>query len=269
MAQQPRRIVSLAFGLSVLVFAIGIPGGPGGPSAVAASGQSTMASVILGLVNTDRVALGLRPLRLQGGLVSVAADRAGWMASHGLMTHQSFGGRVRNSIAAAGITAWSCGEAIGWLTGAAGSSAAHVLYRMWKGSPEHWDLIVSRTFNYIGIGVASLSGRTYASLVFAETPDVTGPVASMTGASLSGSTLSFTWTGRDVLLQTHTSGLASFDVAERVDDGAWTTILVATTHRALTLDDGTTGHVYAIRVRGRDGRGNVSAWSSARAVPFP
>jgi hypothetical protein len=182
------------------------------------------------------------------------------------MSHDSWGGAVYEAVNLVGVDAYSSAEAIGATTAPLGTEAADYLYDLWKNSPEHWQFMVSGTFNYIGVGVAYGSGQTWASLVFAETPDISRPVAVLTGSGLSGSSVFWTWTGRDGRLQSHTAGLRDFDVQYRVDDGPWSLIMSHTTSTQLILKNRPAGHVYSVRVRDRDRRNNLSPWSSERPV---
>ena len=238
------------------------------PSPVSASTESSMASAIVTDINTDRGGQGLRGLRVDPRLTALAADRAMWMASTGLMSHSSVGGEVYDAIAARGVDAWSSAEAIGSTNATWGNDAAQYLYSLWRGSQEHWDLMMSSTFNYIGVGIGyrPSTGETFASVVLAEAPDVTNPVAQVTGAGVSGHTIFFTRTGRDGLLQTHTAGLKDYDVQYRVDNGAWLTLQSHTSTTNVTLTGRPGGHTYAIRVRDRDRRNNLSVWTVARTV---
>lgn len=67
-----------------------------------------------------------------------------------------------------------------------------------------------------------------------ETLDRTAPTAAVTGGRVTGRTVSWTWRGTEVALQTHTSGLRSFDVEYRVNSGAWRLLKSRTTATALT-----------------------------------
>jgi hypothetical protein len=236
------------------------------PAPTSASTESSMSSTILSLLNGDRVSLGLRALRVDSRLADLAQNRAAWMASTGLMSHQSFGGDIPDAIRSRGVSAYSSGEAIGSTNAGWGIGAAQYLYGLWKGSPEHWGLMMSSTFNYIGVGFSQGSGSTFGSLVFAEAPDSSRPIAQMTGAGVSGHTVFFTWTGRDGLLQTHTAGLRDYDVQYRVDGGPWIGLRTHTTSTQVILANRLSGHTYAVRIRDRDGRDNLSGWTSPRTV---
>ncbi len=227
-----------------------------------------MAGSILSQLNRDRAAIGLVPLRTDSRLIGLAANRAGWMAATGDLSHDSWGGAVYDAVALVGVSAWSSAEAVASTNATFGPDAAAYLYNLWHGSPEHWGFMMSRTFNYIGVGVGyrAATGESYASLVFAEAPDSSAPVVRMTGSGRSGRTVFFTWSGRDGQLQTHTAGLRDFDVQYRVDQGPWTTIRTHTTTTQLILSNRPAGHAYSVRVRDRDRRNNLSSWSSIRTV---
>jgi hypothetical protein len=146
--------------------------------------------------------------------------------------------------------------------------AAKSLYRLWKQSPSHWALIVSRRFNYVGVGTAYRysNGKTFASIVFTESPDHTGARSSISGVSASGRDVTWRWRGYDVALQTHTAGFKNFDVQYRVDRGSWRTIRSGTTTTSLTLSNRAGGHYYGLRVRGRDRAGNVGSWTAEKRI---
>ena len=72
------------------------------PTPTQASTESSMASTILSLLNGDRVSMGLRALRVDSRLADLATNRAAWMASTGLMSHQSYGGDIPDAVLRAG-----------------------------------------------------------------------------------------------------------------------------------------------------------------------
>jgi uncharacterized protein YkwD len=246
-----------------------------GPPSVAATLEESTTSAILGWLNRDRVALGLRPLRRDAALVSIALDRARRMAGLGVLGHSVAGGDIGDALTAGGIEWFGFAEDVGVTTAPLGPDAAAELYSLWRASPPHWAALMSARLNYLGIAVADRpeDGSTYASIVFAESADRTAPVATMTGArTIAGSTgtaAAFSWRGSDPVLQTHTSGLRSFDLQYRVDAGAWQPLRAGTTATTITLARRLPGHAYAVRVRARDGGGNLSAWSRPLRVVVP
>jgi len=233
------------------------------PGEVRAGTAETMESHLVGWINSSRTKLGLRALRVHAGLTSFAGYRAGVMASTGVLSH-TIAGCLSCSLSARGIQKYSDGEAIGENTYPWGDQSALALFNWWKGSPMHWGLLMSQTFNYLGVGVAyrSANRMTFGSVVLTESVDQTPPWGHMNSASASGTSVSWSWAGGDIYLQTHTAGLRNFDVEYRVDYGAWSLIRSGTTARSLSLSSRAHGHWYGLRVRSRDWRGNVSGWSA-------
>jgi hypothetical protein len=226
---------------------------------------------IYALMNKDRVALGLKPYRYWGRLATVAGDRAARMVSKNVLSHTAAGGSVGAELNRHGIDWYSNGEAIGKTSYKWGSEAAARLYTLWKASSGHRALMMSKTFNYVGVGVAyrSSSRTTYASVIFSESRDHTGAIARNGAVAASGTTVTFSWTGADPVLQTHTAGLRSFDVHYRIDGGSWRTLKNDTTTTTVSLVDRARGHWYGFRVQAADRRGNLGAWTSEAKVWVP
>lgn len=238
------------------------------PAPAQASTATTMQTEILGWINDARKTAGLAPLRLLSSLSSYAASRAAKMASTGVMAHPSCLGCDLN---ARSIQWYSCGEDIAATSYPWGDQAAHSIFNAWKGSSGHWAILMSRTLNYIGIGVAYRSSNhwTYASADLTESKDQSNPWMAMGTASRSGSTVSWTWGGNDTWLQTHTAGLKNFDVEYRVDSGSWSLIRSGTTATSLSLTGRAGGHYYGIRVRDRDNLGHVSSYTAESRIWVP
>ncbi len=240
-------------------------------SSTSASAPSSFENTLFGWINRDRVARGLRPLRMDGRLNDLAGSRAANLAAANVLSHQVAGGNIGTTLSAWGMQWYRWGEAIGMTSYPYTTTAAGYLYGMWKHSAEHWALLMSTSFNYVGVGVAYRSSNrtTWASIVLTESLDHTRPGARMTGSGRSGTTIWFGWRGWDPLLQTHTAGLRNFDVLYRVDSGTWRLIRSGTTGRSISLAGRAHGHSYAVRVRSRDNRGNLSYWSSSLRVWVP
>jgi uncharacterized protein YkwD len=216
---------------------------------------------IVGMVNRARVVRGLRPLRGDIRLYALAGDRAATLARKGILSH-SAAGDLGSQLSGRRVQWYGYGEVLAYASGW-GSTTATSLFRLWKGSPAHWKLLMSSRYNYLGVGLAyrSTSRISYASIVLTESRDHTRPWARMDGASRSGTTIRWHWAGKDRRLQTHTAGLRDYDVQYRVNGGTWRTIRNDTTGTSLTLQNRARGNTYAIRVRARDRRGNLSTWS--------
>jgi uncharacterized protein YkwD len=240
------------------------------PATAGATTPSSMESALRLWINNDRAAHGLRGLRIDSRLNLLADQRAGWMATKGLLSHQSVDGDACQAMTKRAIGWYRCGEDIGFTTATWGTQSARFIYNLWKHSPPHWALLLSSRYNYLGVGFARRSnGTTYASLVFLEGPDRTRPIAHMRTKSVSGTTVRFSWSASDPLLQTHTAGIRNYTVQLRVDSGPYVTIRTNTTSRSLRLLHRAHGHNYTVRVQARDRRGNLSAWSSGLRARVP
>ena len=136
------------------------------PAPVAAGTAENMESRILGWVNNARENHHLRPLRVTDKLRNLAGDRATQLAKSGDLVHPDCLSCVFNS---RDISWDHCGEVIAMTTYDWGRDAARSIFDSWRGSKPHWDLLMSRSFRRIGIGVAyrSSQGSTWAAGVLA------------------------------------------------------------------------------------------------------
>lgn len=259
------RLLLVAFVAAGFVTALGPMAHP---SSVAAGTADTMESTILSLINTERAKRGLIGLKLHSGLVDLAGDRAAYMASIGSLQHISC---LSCTLNARSIQWYGTGEVIASNNYPWGDQAARVLFDGWMASSTHRAILMSSSFNYIGIGVAyrSANHSTYASAVLTESKDRTRPWARMSTVSRSGTTVAWTWMGADTRLQTHTAGLRNFDVQYRVDGGSWVTIRSGTTAKSLSLSGRAHGHYYGLRIRARDNNGYVSSYSAELRIWVP
>ena len=245
---------------------------PSEPTFVPAAVELTVAQAeaeVLRLINADRAAAGLVPVRVDRRLMSIARARSVDMATKHYFSHQAPNGRdVFDAIVATGMTWYRAGEIIAWnnypgyATSAAGANSG------WLGSPPHRDIIVSGLFNYVGVGVAlqASTGKKYWTAVFLKGPDRTAAWAKQraprvtAGTRAGRRTITLRWTGADVRLQVLTAGLRTFQVQRRVDGGSWRTV-AWTRNTALRLSQ-SRGHRYGYRVRGIDRVGNRGSWST-------
>jgi uncharacterized protein YkwD len=267
MHSTPARRRRLAFAIpAAMIAAIAIS--VAAPIATGASASSAESSVI-GWINAARSSRGLVPLRYDTKLASISGTRSSRMASSNVMSH-TVSGNLGSQLNAYNVQWFRYGETIGWSTASWPASSAKSIFNAWMNSAPHRALILSRRFNYVGVGLASRdSGRkTFGSAVFAETTDHTRAVARVTSGRRSGDDARWTWSGYDPRLQTHTAGLAHYDVAYRVGSGAWTILRNNTTQTSLTLAN-RPGGSYSIKVRATDRRGNVGTWSGEKRIWVP
>lgn len=226
--------------------------------------------LLLGWVNEARVERGLVPLVRWPKLEDIAGGRAARMAETNTLSH-SVAGSLSSWLAARHVTWYRYGEVIASSTQAWPADSVRHLFDLWRNSPDHWRLLMSAEVNYIGVGLAyrAANHRTFGSIVTTDSPDHTPPVARMGSRNRTGDDVRWTWTGGDVRLQTRTVGLAHYDLQYRVDGGPWQWLRDDTSATAITLVDRVHGHVYALRVRGTDRRGNVGVWSAPSSVTVP
>jgi uncharacterized protein YkwD len=251
----------LRLGLAVALLSV-LPGTTNAATATAPERQ------IMDDVNAARADRGLAPLRSDWRLWVLADQRASAMASADVLSH-GVAGSLQAGLDARDIQWYRHGEVVAFSTASGSAGAAH-LFDLWASSPAHWALLVSGSFNYLGVGTArSGSGRTYGSIVLTESKDRTGARGTMVSATVVGDDVRWTWRGADPLLQTHTAGLRDFAVQQRTDKGTWVTVSAATTNTSRTAVNRSGGHWYGLRVRARDRAGNVGPWSAERRVWVP
>lgn len=224
---------------------------------------------LMASINEARTARGLVPLRADPRLWAIATERAGRLAAVGILSHQA-AGSLPQDLAARGVRWYGYGEDIGYATAFPGVAAGAIL-GMWASSSEHWPLLMSASFNYLGVGLAyeAGSGLAFASVVLTESPDRTGARASFVGATVTGDDIRWSWHGWDLPLQSHTAGLLDYDIQLRMDRTTWVTIAQATTVTSRSTLNRLRGHWYGFRARARDQAGNVGPWSRERRLWLP
>jgi uncharacterized protein YkwD len=221
------------------------------------------------LVNKSRTDAGLKALRTDSDLSTISGIRATRMRDANVINH-TVGGNLKSQLSWYGVAWYSYGENVGYTSSTWGSQAAKSIHSMWMKSSSHKALIMSSRFNYVGVGAAyrSSNGRTYASIVFSESPDHTSARATITAASRSGDDVIWAWKGYDPVLQTHTAGLRDYDVQVRTGSGSWSMLRDNTTARSITLTNRRSG-TYGVRVRATDKRGNVGPWTAEKRISVP
>lgn len=110
------------------------------------------------LLNAERRARGLPPLRLSSPLSHAASGHSADMVSRGYFEHSastgpSFVQRVRHSGYLRSAHRWRLGENLAW--GTPGRNSARQIVRAWMHSPRHRKAILTATYRDVGIGIAA------------------------------------------------------------------------------------------------------------------
>jgi len=139
------------------LMALALPASPP-HAAVTAGCAGDDVGQVLCLVNDQRVAHGVRPLRLDGRLSAAARAHSAEMVAYRYFGHDSrSGASFATRIAASGWMrhrrAWAVGEDLAWGTGALATPAA--LVDAWMASPPHRAVLLDRHYRAIGIGIAA------------------------------------------------------------------------------------------------------------------
>lgn len=254
------------------------------PAATMAGDGPTIASAepaVLHEVNRIRGNHGLAPLLMDGEVQGVAGERSGSMARLGYFGHVAPNGQdAGDLLRKRGINYRYWGEVIGWTRHMGLDEGGRWMVDWWMDSPTHRDLLLSRKFNYAGVGIVQDGSMTLWTMVLVNTADRTAPVAGVTGPVATArvaaridlskvtkakrarlATATYTtiqWWGRDRRLATRTSGLHSFTVQHKLEGGSWHTVLKGTKARqwAWRMRPG----LHAFRIKARDRAGNVGEW---------
>jgi uncharacterized protein YkwD len=104
------------------------------------------------LLNAQRRAHHLPPLKVNKKLSLASARHAREMAARHYFAHGDFVGRIRAVRYLAGARSWIVGENIAW--GSQQLGTPQEIVKAWMNSPPHRANILSRSFREIGIGVS-------------------------------------------------------------------------------------------------------------------
>jgi serralysin len=136
-------------------------------------------SYMLRLINADRHAAGLSPLKFDRDLNTASERHSQWMLNADVFSHTGAGGSTHTArMTAAGYDlggSWATGEniALQSVGGAAGLwDEVRSLHRMLMNSPEHRANLMSATYKDVGLGIElgqfTQGGQTFRSVVVTE-----------------------------------------------------------------------------------------------------
>lgn len=120
-------------------------------------GAPALGRATLCLLNRERAARGLAPLREDRRLARAARGHAGDMVKRTYFDHDTLGGRsfvarIRRAGYVPRAGRWQVGENIAW--GAGRRATPRAIVRAWMRSPAHKDNILWPRFRDVGLGIA-------------------------------------------------------------------------------------------------------------------
>jgi uncharacterized protein YkwD len=135
----------------------GVAGGVACASAAAAPSArnlSRMASAIVCLLNGERAAKGLAPLKSNGKLANASRLMAGLMVKRRFFAHDTPDGRsLSDRVRPTGYMrgSWQLGENLAW--GSGGLATPRAIVNGWMHSPGHRANILHASFRDVGLGI--------------------------------------------------------------------------------------------------------------------
>jgi len=112
---------------------------------------------IFKMINEERADHGLAELNIDNNLESIAKEWSDELIQIGELTHGNFGQRI----ASIGYSNYSCSEIIaeqnGWTL-----SFARDFVDGWIDFPAHYDIMMTESYGYMGIGVSKDGSMFYA-----------------------------------------------------------------------------------------------------------
>jgi uncharacterized protein YkwD len=260
--------------LPVVFAAIVLFAAAGGSPATTVAADLTITEAerqMVSLLNAERAKAGLVAVRIDTRLMAIARARSTDMATKHYFSHKQPDGRsVFDLISAAKITWYGAGEIIAWNTWPTLGDSALAAKEGWMNSSGHRGIVLSSSYNYVGIGLAidASDGRKLWTGVFMKGPDRTGgyvKLAQSSNLEITATTqyrmVTVKWTGGDIRLVVLTAGLRHYQVQVRTDGGAWKwwSYGQTATYRSIRV---WRGHEYDLRIRACDKAGNCGAWQN-------
>lgn len=170
-----KRFWSFVMALALTVSAAAAPSFCGGVEAYAAANYGSTeiesyARQVAAIVNSERAANGLSPLKYSDQLSEAALVRAKEIQSTFSHTRPN-GSSCFTAIKEAGISYTTAGENIAY-----GQKTPEEVMNSWMNSSGHRANILGQNYEYIGIGVTYQNGTYYWTQFFAASNDLTGEI---------------------------------------------------------------------------------------------
>ena len=139
--------------LASALLALALIATPAASARVAVSTHTTAEQSVVKLINKQRARHGLRALKIDGSLITVARAHSRDMVRRNYFSHHSKSGTdPADRIARAGGSG-AIGEDLAWGSGSYGSPSAIV--RLWLNSPPHRRVLFAKDLRFVGIGRAT------------------------------------------------------------------------------------------------------------------
>jgi uncharacterized protein YkwD len=119
------------------------------PAHAAASPQTT----VIQLLNQQRAANGVGPLRADGRLAKAARGHSREMVAHHSFGHGSFVNRIKRTGWMRGKRSWKVGENLAW--GEGDRATPQAIVGAWMASPPHRATLLSPAYHFVGVGVVA------------------------------------------------------------------------------------------------------------------
>ena len=240
---------------------------------------------VLAHMNDLRAHHGLKPLRMAGRVRLVARDRSQSMKRLNYFGHVSpSGSSAGTMLRHRGVQHRLWGENIGWTVHMDLDWGTKWMVDWWKQSPPHRKAMLSRDYNFAGIGIARKGPKLLYTIVFvnrtkhaafkkashrkgsggdrkaAVSGTIRTPKARVDKKRTTKSRRDVTlrWWGDERSRSDRTVRLRGFTIEHRPPGGVWKTVLRRTTRQHVSFD--LNPGMHGFRVRAQDRSGNSSDW---------
>jgi uncharacterized protein YkwD len=136
-----------------LLLAFALVATPAASARVAVSTHTSSEQAVAKLINKHRAKKGLRALKIDGSLITVARAHSRDMIKRNYFSHRSKSGTDPSDRIARAGGLGAIGEDLAWGTGSYATPSAIV--KLWLNSPPHRRVLFAKDLRYVGIGRAT------------------------------------------------------------------------------------------------------------------